>query len=195
MLKRRFRQPEIDIDKIRPIAGLGANALLKLGFNIDENHPQHQQMRQDYLDAYAICCEKRLPQLFENVDRLLRALDVHNLVWGIVTNKHQRFVDKLLPKFSFTIPPKVVVCGDTLSVSKPNPQPLLYAAEKLNLKACECIYVGDSKTDILAGKSAGMKTVLAEWGYIENLAEAKTWGADFTAPAVNQLLASIGFTN
>ncbi|KKW10645.1 MAG: putative phosphatase [Parcubacteria group bacterium GW2011_GWA2_49_9] len=43
---------------------------------------------------------------------------------------------------------------------KPHPEPLLLAAKRLKLKPSECVYIGDSHTDIDAGKAAGMKTIL-----------------------------------
>lgn len=42
---------------------------------------------------------------------------------------------------------------------KPDPEPLLLAAEKMGLKPSECVYIGDMPTDMQAGKAAGMKTI------------------------------------
>jgi pyrophosphatase PpaX len=55
---------------------------------------------------------------------------------------------------------KVVVSYEDTKKHKPNPEPLILAAQKLGLKPEECIYIGDAQTDIVAAKSAGMKPVL-----------------------------------
>jgi beta-phosphoglucomutase-like phosphatase (HAD superfamily) len=52
----------------------------------------------------------------------------------------------------------VVLYGDTDN-HKPHPEPLLLAAKKLNINPSECVYVGDSATDIVAARASGMKAI------------------------------------
>ena len=47
------------------------------------------------------------------------------------------------------------------------------------MKPEECFYVGDAARDIEAGNAAGMKTVVALYGYIDSTDEPMRWGADF----------------
>ncbi len=78
---------------------------------------------------------------------------------GIVTSRiGQNVFD--MPKISdleewFEI---VIGYNDTKN-HKPHPEPLLLAAQKLGLKTDECIYIGDSPTDITAAHAAGMKAI------------------------------------
>ena len=51
---------------------------------------------------------------------------------------------------------------------KPHPEPLILAAEKLGVQTYECVYIGDSKSDILAARAAGMKSVLYHKENIHN---------------------------
>jgi HAD superfamily hydrolase (TIGR01509 family) len=53
----------------------------------------------------------------------------------------------------------VVVTSQTCQRTKPSPEPIHYAAEKLGLKAEQCVMVGDTIMDIRAGKAAGAQTV------------------------------------
>jgi len=53
---------------------------------------------------------------------------------------------------------------DDTSRHKPHPEPLLVALERLQLAPQQAIYVGDSRHDMQAGRSAGMRTVAALWG-------------------------------
>jgi phosphoglycolate phosphatase-like HAD superfamily hydrolase len=42
---------------------------------------------------------------------------------------------------------------------KPSPEALIKAVKALDVQICDCIIVGDSISDIRAGKAAGSKTV------------------------------------
>lgn len=56
----------------------------------------------------------------------------------------------------------VVVCGDDVEKSKPNPDIFLKAAEKLNVKPNECIVIEDSTSGIKASYNAGMMGIHVE---------------------------------
>lgn len=55
---------------------------------------------------------------------------------------------------------KASVCYEDTEKHKPDPDPLLFAAEKLNVKPEECIYIGDLENDILAARAAEMKIII-----------------------------------
>jgi len=57
----------------------------------------------------------------------------------------------------------VVVTDDDVAAPKPDPEGLLAAARALGLPPGEIVYVGDSPTDLLAGKAAGMRTAAVLW--------------------------------
>lgn len=189
LLKKRGL-PCQTFDAFRAIAGDGAGAFVRQGFGIDNTHPDFENLRQEYLAAYNDCFDKN-PVLFDNIDRLIRVLHQNNIAWGIVTNKSKRFTDRLIPKFGFTFAPQVVVSGDTLSVSKPNPEPLLYAAQQLNINPKECAYVGDSLGDIQAANAAGMVSILANWGY--SMTDTARQNAHHIAQTPYEVLQKLGF--
>ncbi|MBP9711959.1 MAG: HAD family hydrolase [Candidatus Pacebacteria bacterium] len=54
---------------------------------------------------------------------------------------------------------RAVVLYEDTENHKPHPEPLLLAAQKLNLNPSECVYVGDSATDIVAARASGMKAI------------------------------------
>ena len=183
--------PEQSFDAFRPIAGDGAGAFVQLGFGIDSTHPDFARLRQEYLTAYDECCDKN-PQLFDNIDRLIRVLVQNNIRWGIVTNKGKQFTHRVVSKLGFSFPPEIVVSGDTLSVSKPHPEPLLYAAQQLAINPQECAYVGDSLGDIQAANAAGMISILANWGYSMN--DTARRNANHIADTPYEVLQKLGFT-
>ena len=53
----------------------------------------------------------------------------------------------------------VVLSGDCCSRGKPDPQPFLFAAERLGVKPSECVVIEDAEAGILAAKTARMKCV------------------------------------
>lgn len=187
ILRVREGLSEIPIELIRPIASHGANGLLQLGFGMDKSHPEHAQFRRDYLDAYESCfdCDT---VLFHGINPLLLALHEQGLPWGIVTNKPERFTERLVPKLGFATPPQVVVSGDTTGEAKPSVKPMHYAADALNVAAAACLYVGDAERDMRAGRDAGMKTVLVRWGYIAEDDDTDSWAYDIAIDAPHQIL-------
>jgi putative hydrolase of the HAD superfamily len=105
---------------------------------------------------------------------VLRYLKRKGYKIGVVTDtdgkegfKHKRVARSELAKF-FDV---VVVGGEDTTRTKPDPQPFLSAAKKLEVKPGECVVVGDKTfTDIRGGKAAGMRTILVErrnWGIEE----------------------------
>jgi phosphoglycolate phosphatase len=82
----------------------------------------------------------------------------------------------------------VVIGGDTLAERKPHPLPLQVAAERLGVACERCLYVGDDERDIVAGRAARMKTLLAAYGYIEDAAVASGWNADGSIECPHDLL-------
>jgi phosphoglycolate phosphatase-like HAD superfamily hydrolase len=86
----------------RPMAGAGARGMLGVGFGIDPAHADFGALREEFFVAY----EQRLTMhtvIFDGVSELIKALDRHQIPWGVVTNKAQRFTQPLtqaLPLFA-----------------------------------------------------------------------------------------------
>ena len=171
------QRPLVTLDQARPIASHGSNGLLSLGFGEDYNPDNQVQLRDAFLAAYAKDPFSRTTY-FEGIEALLECLNSEDIAYGIVTNKPTQFTRALLPHFPLLSKCDAVVCGDTLAVAKPDPAPILHAAELLGVSALECWYVGDAERDIQAGKAAGMFTVLAHYGYIGPDDNPRLWQAD-----------------
>ncbi|KMN77363.1 phosphoglycolate phosphatase [Chromobacterium sp. LK11] len=172
---------------VRPIASHGARGLVSLGFGIDREHPRFEEYRLRFLDHYEHSFADETV-LFDGVNGLIQGLMDKGLTWGIITNKPMRFTDRLVPSLPFIAAPAVTVSGDTVGVPKPDPRPMRYAAERIGIAPEHCLYVGDAERDIAAGRSVGMKTVLANWGYIADSDRPAEWGADIAIDHPLQLL-------
>ena len=175
MLADRGLSP-VSFEMLRKMASQGARGLLKVAFNVDREDAQFEALRVEFLDRY----EARMTSqssLFKGISSLLAWLDVQALPWGIVTNKATRFALPIIEKFGLSS--HINVCGDTTAYSKPHPEPLLYAARTLKVKPAECIYVGDDLRDVQAAKAAGMRSIVAAFGYLGEEDQLEDWGADY----------------
>jgi phosphoglycolate phosphatase len=105
-------------------------------------------------------------QLFPTLEAGLGILEKSNIPWGIVTNKPGYLTEKLLENLPFTLKPQTLVCGDTLSVRKPHPEPMQLAAEQCGVAPENCLYLGDHPRDIEAGQNAQMQTGAALFGFL-----------------------------
>ncbi|MCD8340474.1 MAG: HAD-IA family hydrolase [Burkholderiales bacterium] len=167
--------PKMPFEKLRPAASHGARGLLGVAFGITKEDPSYAEMEKEFLDYYSEHLTENLT-LFPGVRQLLDELDAHQVKWGIVTNKFKKFTDPAVDYLN--IHPGVIVCGDTVGIRKPSPEPILYAVKKLNSKPELGVYVGDDIRDIQAGNAAGCFTVAAGWGYLGSEKPITQWGAD-----------------
>ena len=65
---------------------------------------------------------------------------------------------------------------------------MFHACEQIQTEPQHALYVGDAERDIQAGRNAGMKTVLAEWGYIAPEDRTETWQPDYRIASPLDLL-------
>lgn len=65
------------------------------------------------------------------------------------------FVDQFLLEKFF----RVMVCSQTCEHTKPYAEPVLYAAAQMQIAPENCVMIGDTTVDILAGKRAGAQTI------------------------------------
>lgn len=162
---------------IRPVVSHGGIALIKLGFGIDENTEEFQPLRQRLLDIYRANIARET-RLFEGMDTLLEMLEERGLNWGVVTNKPGWLTEPLLEALGVKARAAAIVSGDTLPERKPHPAPMLLACEQAGSDAAHCLYVGDAERDIEAGRNAGMRTLVALFGYIGEEDRPEAWEAD-----------------
>ena len=90
-----------------------------------------------------------------------------------VTNKPERYTLPLIAKFGMRDFFKTVLSGDSLPVKKPDPQPLITAAEQLGVEVSDCLMIGDSAADVQAALNANMPVAYVSYGYNQgkNLSE------------------------
>lgn len=107
--------------------------------------------------------------IFPNSERLLKELKKRGYLVGVITNgpsylqNHKMDTSGLRPYCDI-----VVVSGD-VGVHKPDPALFTYTANKLGVRADECIYVGDHPVnDIEGALGAGMKAIRMNYGWFKD---------------------------
>lgn len=173
----KYGKPTLADSSIRPFASHGSKGLLGLGFGLVPDDTNFIAMRDEYLDIYESVLTRR-PTLFDGMQAAIDGIASKGLTWGIVTNKPRRFTVPLVASMGLDQQAVCVISGDDAQQPKPSPQTLLMACDKAQVKPAHCFYVGDAERDIEAGRAAGMRTVVALYGYIDKAEQPLTWGAD-----------------
>ena len=159
------------LDTIRNWVGNGSKMLVEralvgkievLEGELTEETVDHAE--QVFFDAYKNLSGSKTVA-YPDVDSGLKKLRAAGFKLALVTNKPIRFVPKILQSFGWQDLFSEVLGGDSLSVKKPDPAPLLHVCEALDVTPAQAIMIGDSRNDILAGQNANMDTLGLSYGY------------------------------
>ena len=166
----------------------GARALVKNAFKIDETHDDFSDLLKRLLDLYFEQLNSTVATLYPGLDDLLMQLEAQNIPWGIVTNKPEKYSIRLLEKLHLGPRCSVLVCPDHVSETKPHPEPIFFALEKLGRNNERCVYIGDHIRDIQAAKNADVIAIAAAYGYLAKDAKVEEWYADFILQSSEQTI-------
>jgi phosphoglycolate phosphatase len=169
--------PPLPFERIRNIVSHGGKALIRLGFAMEETHPDFSSLHKRLLGIYRENVSSRT-RPFPGITALLDALELRGLNWGVVTNKPAWLTEPLLKDLGLYNRAVCVISGDTLDERKPHPAPMLLACEQAGSEARQCVYVGDARRDIEAGHNANMRTLVALFGYFQDGDRPGEWNAD-----------------
>ncbi len=182
--------PPLPAAVIRNTVSNGARALVTLALDLQEGDGDFQRWLDRLLALYGGILGSH-SRLFPGVQALLDALGDAGIPWGIATNKPSRFTLPLLQRLGLQPAPTSIVCADQVSRGKPDPECLLRNSRELQCPPAQAIYIGDHRRDIEAGRNAGMYTIAATYGYIEDDDNADLWGADARADSGHDLAARV----
>lgn len=184
-LRRRRGLDALPESGLRPYATRGAIGLLEAGFGgIDGFEPA--DLRDEFLDHYAGHLWVR-SRAFPGIDELLVRLDAAGLTLGIVTNKVEALALPVVERAGWSERFGCIVGGDTVARSKPDPAPVIEACRRLQVSPSEAVFVGDDRRDVVAGRAAGTRTIVAGWGYLPPGESGRSWGADAVIERVGDI--------
>jgi N-acetyl-D-muramate 6-phosphate phosphatase len=175
LMREHGREP-LPFAAVRNHVSHGSNALVQLGFP-DVDPGTREVLKRRYLEIYAdhLCLATAL---FPGMVDLLGGMEARGLNLGVVTNKPAWLTEPLLDALGLTSRLATIVSGDTLPQRKPAPEPMWLAAKQAGAEPRCFVYIGDAERDIAAGRAAGMRTLVAGWGYIDASEDPEAWQAD-----------------
>jgi 2-phosphoglycolate phosphatase len=182
--------PALPFESVRPSVSHGSARLVHLGFpGIDSGRLSVLTGR--FLEIYRARLSAQT-RLFGGMQEVLDELGERRLAAGIVTNKPAYLTDPLLEDLGLRARFACVVSGDTVSERKPHAMPMLHAARLAGVAPETCLYVGDAERDVQAAHAAGMRALVATYGYLGEEDDWRTWRADGSIDRPADLLGWLG---
>ncbi len=167
MMARLGRPPHGEA-KVRNWVGNGVERLVRRALIGQlEGEPDEADFQRAYpifLELYRDNTSKR-SQLFPGIDEGLDWLKAAGYRLGCVTNKAAQFTEPLLRDLGVRDYFEIVISGDTLPRSKPDPLPLLHAAAHFGAEPAAALMIGDSISDVKAARAAGFTIFCMSYGY------------------------------
>jgi HAD superfamily hydrolase (TIGR01549 family) len=123
--------------------------------------------------------------MIEGVDAMLSGL-LGKFPMAVVSARDEKGTMRFLEQFDLAKYFDVIVTGLSAKRTKPYPDPILLAAQKMGVTADACLMIGDTTVDMRAGKSAGAQTVGVLCGFGEK-EELVRLGADVILKSTGEL--------
>jgi phosphoglycolate phosphatase len=114
-----------------------------------------------YKNHFNNCLNKT--RLFPGVKEVLEHYSSKKL--AVATNKNNILTEKILRELGVIDYFHAVVCPESVSKPKPDPEMIELLLEKAGVAHERAVIIGDSRSDILTGKNAGIATVGATYGF------------------------------
>ncbi|MGC9505879.1 HAD family hydrolase [Baaleninema sp.] len=122
---------------------------------------------------------ERLPS-YEGLTEFILKLRVENLQLALVSGALRVEIETVLDRLELAAQFPVIVAGDDIATSKPEPEGYLLAAEKLGLKPSECLAIEDTPAGIEAAQRAGLQVVgVANTYPVHMLQRQADWVVDY----------------
>ena len=161
--------PHLPIEEGREMVGAGARALIERGLAAvgrEATPARLDEMHRLFMAHYGenICVNTTL---FPGVEAALGQLEDSGFRLAVCTNKYEAHSVELMrglgiaDRFS-------AICGrDSFAYFKPDPRHLTLTIERAGGDPDRAVMVGDSRTDIVTAKAAGIPVVAVSFGYTD----------------------------
>ena len=157
---------EASLTDYKIFVGDGVDMLVRrlLSRNGEETGELFHSLREKYMEYFREGCRYHVTP-YPGIPELLKELRDLGAKLGVISNKpHANTVDVIHQMFGEGVFDWVQ--GQTEAIPrKPDPAGALYTAGKLGVSPKECLYIGDTGTDMKTGTAAGMDTVGVLWGF------------------------------
>lgn len=155
-------------ERVRHWVGNGVERLVRRGLVNDLDGEPDEALFEKAMPIFnALYAENTSKRscLYPGVKEALDFLGTTGVKIGCVTNKAAAFTLPILRDLGIADYFEIVICGDTLAKKKPDPLPLLHAAEQLGVQPQNSLMLGDSMSDVKAARAAGFSIICMSYGY------------------------------
>ncbi len=174
----KYGMEPIPAEDFKTLTGNGARTLIKrvlARYNkIDE------QLEEKILREYNAAYDNDALYLctaYAGTHSLIKGLQEKNISINVLSNKPQPTTEKIV-KTLFGEKTFSCILGAREAVPlKPDPAGVYEILKLINIQKAECLYIGDTATDIQTGKNAGLFTIGVLWGF-RSFKELEEAGAD-----------------
>jgi len=124
-----------------------------------------KQQSLKYFNHYYTESNHQRTTVFPGVLHSLEALEHQGIKLAIISNKPSQFIPPIIEKLGLSSFFDDIIGGDQVRNPKPHAEPLIKLMERNHFLPEECLMVGDSRNDIVAGQNAGCPTLGYTFGY------------------------------
>jgi phosphoglycolate phosphatase len=117
-----------------------------------------------YKGFYAECYLEKT-YLYDGISELVESLHENGINMCVLSNKQDDMTKKIIMSLLNNDYFVEVLGGSERFPHKPKPDSALYLADKMGVKPCEILYIGDSDVDMKTAVNAGMFPLGVTWGY------------------------------
>ncbi|HIV02138.1 MAG TPA: HAD family hydrolase [Candidatus Aphodoplasma excrementigallinarum] len=188
---RRFGLPEIETETYKRLVGEGAGVLVQR--MLKENGVRDDALFSRVYEYYVSTYDADpyvLTEIYPGIPELLGALRARGMALSVLSNKPHAATVKVIQQF-FPAGTFQYVYGAREGVpKKPDPAMANYLLKEMGLSPSDCLYVGDTSTDMQTGKAAGIFTIGVLWGF-RGREELEHNGAGFIAQSPSDILSCL----
>lgn len=142
-----------------------------------------------YMDYFKVHCMYKV-KAYDGIVDMLDYLKNNHIKIAVLSNKpHARTLDNVENVFGIGYFNKV--SGEKLGIKrKPDPEGAILTAKKLGISIKNCLYIGDTNTDMKTGLGAGMDTVGVTWGF-RNREELESYNPSYVIDHPKEIIGII----
>jgi phosphoglycolate phosphatase len=166
VLASRGRQPVSAVD-VRGMVGLGARTLIRRGFAATGQPVEEDEIEELFRLFLAFYAQNIAidSKLFPGSMRVLELCRNEGIRLGICTNKPEALSRALIDGLGLADYFGAIVGMDSISIAKPDPRIYGETLRRLDVNGGRTVMIGDSETDVLTARAAGVPVIGVTFGY------------------------------
>ena len=153
---------DYDMELYRKVMGGNGAKAIKEGLNLDDSA---EIVKNKFMEKFLFLLKRNGIKKMGGIDALLEKAK-KDFVLALASSAPIRSIDFIIDELKIRGYFSVVMSGEHVKNSKPEPDIFLVTAEKLGIKPDECMVIEDSPNGIRAAKDAGMKCIALKHPYV-----------------------------